>query len=161
MSWDPKANATITIARLMASSPESVCKELREYGELNRTERLRSGTNEELEEALLGRADPLIDLALAQFGGSCSVARLLYTRAKDGTGDPAQDRAIGLACLSNQVWPEEILSADEVLADAEITRLALSGEPDEVYLLLTNPAQRRVVEKLFRQEPPFNDVRHY
>jgi hypothetical protein len=158
MSWDPKANPTITIARLLASSPESVCNELREYGELNRTDRLGSGTNEELEKALLGRAEPLINLALAQFGSSCSVARLLYTRAKDGTADPAQDRAIRLACLSNQVWPQEIFSEDKVLDEAEIARLAVSGEGEEVYLLLTNPAQRRVVEKLFRREPPFKDV---
>ncbi len=158
MTRDPNANINITIARLMASTPEAVYNELREYAELERKDSLRSTTNDDLEKALLERADRLINLALAQFGGSCPVVRLLYTRAKDGTGDAAQDRAVRLACLSNQKWPESIFGRNEVLDKEEIARLALSGDGEELGLLFGNPAQRHLVVDLFNQEPPFKDL---
>jgi hypothetical protein len=152
------ANESITIARLLALTPESVYRELHDYGESISKHELGAHANEELEKALLGRADRLINLGLAQFGGSPSVVRLLYSQAKDGTGDPIQDRAVRFAFLSNQVWPHRIFGRDQVLDEAEIRRLASEGEGKEVWLLLRNPSQRRLVDKLFNQEPPFNDL---
>ncbi len=156
MTSNAGANESITIARLMALIPESVYRELHDYGESLSKDKLAARRNEELEKALLGRAEKLINLGLAQFGGSPAVVRLLYSQAKAGTGDPIHDRAVRFAFLSNQVWPQRIFGRDQVLDEGEIRQLAL--ESDEVSLLLGNPSQRRLLDKLFNQESPFNDL---
>lgn len=158
MTWDSTEVSAITIGRLMASPPEQVYEELRDYAAFHIADEGLKDVDDDLEKALLGRADRLINLSLAQFGGSASVVRLLYTQAMAGTGNQTQDRAIRLACLANQIWPDGFTPTDKVLDDAEIRRLVTDGDEGEVRCLLANPSQRKLLGNLFTQEPPFNDL---
>ncbi|WP_133255215.1 hypothetical protein [Phenylobacterium kunshanense] len=69
----------VRVARLLASSPEAVFEDMRRAAE-GRRSLLSTALDEELETALGQRREPLIDLALAQFGTSRAVvAPLLAT----------------------------------------------------------------------------------
>ena len=163
MTRNTNVDSAVTYARFMVLPPEEVYQELREDGAAQLSSDWQGAViTEEMEMALLGRSNPLINLALAQFGGA-AVVRQLYTRAKEGAGDRIQDRAIRRACLANQ------LCGDKVFDDAEIRRLVLEAVPKspkskfishdtDVSLLLSNPARRRLIAKLLNQKPPFDDL---
>jgi len=159
MTWDATEDTAITIARLMASPAEQVYQELREYADYQ-IKHLGLSADGNLEKTLLDRAEPLINLGLGQFAGSTSVVRLLYTRAREGTGNPVLDRAVRLACLSNRHWPEQEFLGERptVLDNAETRRLAESGDDAEVRAILNNPAQKLLLQNLFNQKPPFENI---
>ena len=101
MNWDTETHPSITLARLMVSAPEVVYAELQSYGEHARSQSFGSG-DDELERSLLGRNDPLIDLGLALYAANREIVGGLYSRALEGTGAPAHDKGVRLACLSNR-----------------------------------------------------------
>lgn len=75
-------------AELMASSPEAVAAWLKARAEVPEERRREAwrGSDEELELALLSRREPLIDLALARFGGYEEPQRELFWRHPEGSG---------------------------------------------------------------------------
>lgn len=85
----------------MASSPEAVAAWLKARAEAPEERRrdVWRGGDEELELALLARREPLIDLALARFGGHEKPQRDLFHRPPQGDG--SFEFALRLGCLSN------------------------------------------------------------
>jgi hypothetical protein len=77
MSWNIAENEKITIARLMAASPEYVHEQLKYLAE-NIDDRL--ATSENLERALLGRNNNFINLALALYAKDDETLKWLYLR---------------------------------------------------------------------------------
>lgn len=163
-------------ARLFLSSPETVFKELQE-----RAAKIKSWgdffrTDKQLEENLLRRNEALIDLGLAQYGGSKDVLKTLYARASDasGLGSEYSRRSIRIACLSNQVvtlgelffdFPRDIIGEealhgllagkDEKLDD---DGFITSETGNEIRALLQNPKiDADLLEALYKRGQPFSD----
>jgi hypothetical protein len=65
MAWDRKTPTSITISRLLNLPPSAVYEELKDFG--SDEEGLWMGRDHSVEEALLQRDDPLINLGLAQY----------------------------------------------------------------------------------------------
>jgi hypothetical protein len=148
----------IRTARLLCAPPADVYAELKANAERARHERLWQ-SNGEMENALLGRNEPLIDLALAQYGTDTKVVAQLYQRTATAT-DPV---TVGLrmACLSNQaadtLWnrfPVEIIGEDE------LKRILASDEEErDIGALLANPRiSERLLEELFSRKGQFADL---
>lgn len=158
MTWDNKKPSVITCARLMASPPDVVYRELQEYGAFQLAG-LSYSYNEELEKALLNRGDPLIDLGLAEYCGVDAVGANLYQKASSGTPDPHK-QAIRIAVIRNQILPRAILSRNKfgVVPDAEVERIAKTAVGEEVNALLTNPSGKNLLAALFNRKSPFDGI---
>ncbi len=157
MAWDDKIPMPIRQARLLHLPAFLVYEELKQYGTF--LEGDRYGWDQKLEAALLAKGDPLINLGLAQFGGSKEVASELYKRSFSTVGDSSYNRALRIAVLGNKVLPNQLFSGTfGVVDDAELIRLATSGEPDEIWPMLTNPSAKKLVAKLYNQNPPFDKI---
>ena len=126
-------------ARLLASSPEVVYRELKIYGEDVDSDIL--AVDEELEKSLLAREDPLIDLALACYATDKSVVGGLYKKGlqKPETWlDGRYRRGLRIACLSNEVisYPE---FPTDVIGREETDRIFADADWQEAEALLANP----------------------
>ena len=88
-------------AELMFMSPEAVAEFLKGRGAQTKDEARDDPVDEEVEKALRGRADPLIDLSLARYGRHMEVVSNLFQSA--GANSP-----IRLACLANRSQGNEI-----------------------------------------------------
>jgi hypothetical protein len=162
MIWDSKTPSLVTQARLLHMSPDSVYAELREYAAYQEES---SNYDENLEEALLLRNDPLITLGLAQYGGSDKVATVLYKRSAEAQGGSNFNRALRLAVLGNPRLPQQIFSSHTlgVVEDEEVLRLINcdnKADDDRValHVVLTNPGAKKLLSKLFNQEKPFDSI---
>ncbi|MFJ1260957.1 hypothetical protein [Cupriavidus sp. CuC1] len=122
-------------AELLASPPQAVYDWLKERGaKVNRVFDDHGG-DEELEEALLARADPLIDLGLARFCVHGSIAKRLFSRALGNKNELNHARALRLAALSNQVlgksnlfgFPDALFKNEELYRWLEFLRDLLEG----------------------------------
>lgn len=151
---------SILTARLSQLPPEAAVKALRERNQKRREELGFSASFEypEVEEALLARREPLIDLGLAQYGVNNRVLRELYRRSLLGTGDSALDLGIRVAALANQLAPERFFETNPVVDDDELRRLAAEGTEEEMKALLANPMTRKYVAKLYERGPPFDAI---
>jgi hypothetical protein len=150
----------ILTARLSQLPPEAAAEALRERNQKRREELGDSAFYEylEVEEALLARREPLIDLGLAQYGVNTNVLRELYQRSLVGTGDAALDMGIRIAALANRLAPQRFFETNPVVDDEELQRLAAEGTEEEMKALLANPMTREYVAKLFGREPPFDAI---
>ncbi len=155
-AWDDKTPELITRARLLHLPPFAVYEELKRYGDYVEDSRYGS---EKLEEALLAKEDPLINLGLAQFGVAKKVVAELYQRSVSTSSDPNYNRALRLAVLGNKGIPKQFMSGKfGILEDAELTRIAASGENDEVWAILSNPSAKELISCLYNRKPPFDAV---
>jgi len=150
MSWDLKEPVCLSQTRLMIASPEFVYDQLCYYGENVD----RWSGKKDLENALLGRNDKLINLALAQHATEKEIIFELYNRAsKTETVDKDYDLGIRVACLSNRHfdyfnWPKFDLNA-----------IMSRGLTVESSALLTNPtAPDSLLESLFKKSDSFAQV---
>ena len=158
MAWDNEAHPAITLARLKVMPPQAVYAELRDYGDYMRSDVL-SWPDAALEDALLARDEPLINIGLAKYGGSDAVANTLYQRALAGSSDPHYDKGLRLACLSNQVDSRALLKECFGKVNlAELRRLAHDGDWDDISVLLRNPSARGALDLLYNRRPPFADI---
>jgi hypothetical protein len=156
MTWDHKTHSAITCARLMASSPEEVFRALQDYSLHLRTDSM-AVSDKTLETRLLGRSDPLINLALAQYGAVEAVQKQLYVQASSGTGDGIYNKAIRLACLSNETAPQAMMWGPlGAIEPAELHRLARAGDEDELRALLQNQAAAGLLSALYQGKSPFD-----
>jgi hypothetical protein len=112
----------------------------------------------EVEQVLLQRNDPLIDLALARYGLTQEVLGELYSKSLQGTGDDVQDLGVRVAILSNKLAPGRFFEACPAMTPQELARLLNAGTGDEIKALLTNPATRVYVGNLYCRKEPFDAV---
>ncbi len=158
MAWDHKTPGIVTIARLLNLPAVNVYEELKEYAAYQAERHYRS--DDKLEEALLLRNDPLIILGLARYGGSDKVATALYKRAA-ATGDLNYNQALRLALLSNQLLPRQIMSRHTfgVVPDDDVLRLINADESTwELDVILKNPGAKKLLDKLYNKEKPFDAI---
>ncbi len=119
-------------ARLLVSRPETVFEELKKYAAQVKADRWSA--DEQLENSLSEREDPLIDLGLACYGANAEVVGELYKKATAPPSTPMETRyrkGLRIACLSNQCvgarallgkFPDLIIGSEEtrrVLAEAD------------------------------------------
>lgn len=162
MAWDRTTNPAISRSRLSLSSPEHVYQALEEYGDCWRARPYTLVEDERLEQALAGRNDRLIDLALAKNASMCSLVAQLYQRALAGSGDADYDRALRLASLSNRnavgMLNSDALKGTEARTDSELYRLAMEGDGDELTTLLRNPGSRGLLRAVYAREAPLDVI---
>lgn len=123
-------------AELMAMSPEAVADFIKRRAGQSNDEARDDPMDEEAEKALLGRKEPLIDLALARYGRHVEVVSGLFQAAAPGS-------PVCLACLSNSALGDEIfLSFPVGLFGREPGPMAewlVSASDDELVALFENP----------------------
>jgi hypothetical protein len=122
-------------AWLLASAPEAVASYLRKRGERLAADTFIREGDEELEEALLARNEPLIDLALARYCRYSDTAKKLFYKENAAL-------AIRLSVLSNRClygltcWlPVRLFDRDEALLASYLA----SAELEEFNALFENP----------------------
>ena len=116
-----------------------------------------------LEQSLLARNDPLIDIGLARYAGQEEVVAALYQKSLAKPADHLQERyflGLRIACLSNEVVTNPMVSfLENVLGNEEFARLISEGESDERSALLTNPRiGDEVLEALYKNEGLFGSL---
>lgn len=123
-------------AELMAMAPEPVAEYLKRRASQSKDEARDDPVDEEVEKALRGRGDPLIDLSLARYARHMKVVSELFLSG-------GSDSPIRLACLSNRSLGHEILSPFPVgLLGSEpepIAEWLLTASDDELCALFENP----------------------
>ena len=150
-------DARIREACLIVASPEHVLAELEKYS----VEYISIfGGDSDLEQSLLARNDPLIDIGLARYAREEEVVAALYQKSLAKPADHLQERyfrGLRIACLSNEVVTNHTVSFQEnVLGNEEFARLISEGDSDECFALLTNPRiGDEVLEALYKNEGLF------
>jgi hypothetical protein len=146
-------------ARLIVASPEQVLTELEGYGVELKSDGIFN-SDSDLEQSLLARSDPLIDIGLARYAGEKEVVAALYHKSLAKPADHLQERylrGLRIACLSNEVVTNPMVSfLENVLGIEEFTRLIREGDSDECFAFLTNPRiGDEVLETLYKNEGLF------
>ena len=142
-------------AQLIVSSPEHVASKLEQYeGKF-----LYKG---KLQESLLARNNPLIDLALAQYTNEKEILTVLYKKSHAQPKDQSDEKyllGLKISCLSNeyahfQDWniPEKI---EEVFGTGEFERLVTKGSEEEIAALFANPRFFEILEALYKNKGVF------
>lgn len=123
-------------AELMAMAPEPVAEFLKRRESQSKDEARDDPVDEEVEKALRGRGDPLIDLSLARYGRHMEVVSELFQSG--GSGSP-----IRLACLANRSLGHEIFESFPVgllgREPAPMAEWLLTASDDELCALFENP----------------------
>jgi len=141
MTWDTGTHRLVTKARLLLAAPDVVYQALEDYGQHVRQRKRMGDYDEDLEIALAGRDNRLIDLAHARNAGSNKLVATLYKRSLTGTGDIEYDKVIRLACLANQGVSNFMLSSDiAVVGQDEFRRLVREGDFEETTALMRTRA---------------------
>lgn len=152
--------ARIREGRLIVASPERVWNELREYSEQLAGHPL--GGDTQLEESLLARADPLIDVGLGRYASDRKVVAALYTKTRQQSTDHLQKRylhGLRLACLSNESLKTTFLpTPEDIVGKDELARLVSEGDDDELGALLANPISARLLTALYKGEGLFSSL---
>jgi hypothetical protein len=157
MTWHNKVVRATAQARLSIASPEQVFAELKEYGAYKSRQGKFGGDNE-LEEALFARNDPLINLGLAQYASSHTIVTALYHSGSLETREHTYYKALRLACLANEIMQHQnYYSFYEFLSD-EMQRLAHEGDLDEIEILMVNPSIGGILGDLYNRTGSFADV---
>lgn len=174
MSWRANQEALTQEARLLASSPEEVFRELKFYGERVKSDPYLA-SDEQLEEILFKRGEPLIDLCLANYGANKEVVAALYNRAVTATDNPLEMRyrkGLRIACLSNQSissvhflfsFPDGLIGPEETARIFAGAGSAKDKHPSEGYgaarALICNPMiDEDVLEALYEYKEPFSKL---
>jgi hypothetical protein len=147
---------SLQVARFTKLPPQAAVEALKERNERRKAQNPYDCDFTEVEQALLARRDPLVDLGLAQYGLTREVLIDLYQRSLQSTGDAAQDLGIRVAILSNQLAPGRFFEDNPAMSAEELQRLATDGTNDEIKALLTNPMTRTYVGSLYRRKAPFD-----
>lgn len=150
-----KYESIILEAELLALPPESVRARLMDLA----SGALRYDTSylidEELEEALRLRRDPLVDLTLAQYGRHMDSVRPIFQNALPGS-------ALRLATLSNRNFTNALFSYFPSGLFAELEdkiQWLISAEEVELAALFSNPTlSDRFLRSILEQENEFSRV---
>jgi hypothetical protein len=153
--------ARIREARLIVMQPEQVLIELEQYA--NEHKDSLFAWDKQLENSLLARDNPLINLGLARNAGDKKVLAALYAKSMAATSDPLQERylrGLRIACLSNEVAGFDFSTFTEgVLGYDERARLISEGDGEELGALLSNPRiGDEMIETLFMNTGIFASI---
>jgi hypothetical protein len=160
MSWDGKKPSLLNCARLMVMPPDAVYRELQNYGRyLDQESYGWFRDDKELEKQLFGRADPLINLGLAEFGGVKEIAAYLWKEASQSGGDEKYKAAIRLALLRNPHRLMGFLVDDfAVVPKADLAQIIQSDNRYEIEAVITNPGAKKLLDELMNRKEPFNSL---
>lgn len=151
--------ARIREARLIVARPEQVLVELEKYNDDMRSE---YGWDKNLEESLLARNEPLIDLGLARYAREEKVVAALYKKSRVTPTDRLQERylyGLRVACLSNEVATHGFSKFPEnILGEEETARLIKENKEGEIAALLSNRKFSHRIEALYKNEGLFSDL---
>ncbi len=159
MSWDANKPSLLNWTRLMSMSADSVYGELKKYGHYQDADKLHFSYNydENLEKALLGRNDPLINLGIAEFGGSDKVALNIWQRTITDNKNDQYRKGIRLALLRNPHHLRRLLpGAYGFVPMEDLQKIVDSDDGDEIAAILTNPAAKSLLSKFLNRQPPFH-----
>jgi len=124
-----------------ASLPEQVFRELQADSAANSSE--WAAGDKALEQSLFARNEPLIDLALAQFGTEQEIVSKIYNRASATDANSLDERfklGLKVACLSNRrLWSPFGSFPHQIVGEKEFARLVQAGSYDECCAFLQNP----------------------
>jgi hypothetical protein len=146
-------------ARLLVSRPEEVFKELRSYGAQAKA---NGFGDKQLEQSLLERGDPLIDLGLACYGSDKGMVGELYKKAlitPDTPADARYRKGLRIACLSNQVGRCGFTGPREIIGEDETRRVLGEADWDEAEALICNPEIGcKLLQALYERTGPFSTI---
>jgi hypothetical protein len=118
----------VLVGRLKHSGPDFVYQWFEDRAK-------NSESSEEIEQALLARRDPLINLALARYGSSSEIVKALFQSGDDD---------ICIAALSNQTGKSWFSSGNlsSILFESErdLSSFLSSQDDTQIYVFLANPA---------------------
>lgn len=161
MAWDSDTHRRITLAKLKFASPDSVYAALRDYSD-HAGGPFFFSDDEELENTLLARNDPLINLGLARYATNETVLGTLYRRGREGTGDSDYDKGLRLGCLSNRALSRLLTGTSSLFSTVsdseELRRLAHEGDGDEITVLMQNPVAGSILGLVYERKPPFDSI---
>lgn len=132
--------SVIKEAWLLVSTPQQVTHFLEQRAAKPEEVRFERDADEELEQALLDRNDPQINLALARYAFYDSVVRKLFANTHDADG---YGRAIRFSVLSNQCVGSNFCSSlpEALFEDKEQGTVWLaSASLEEIGVLFENPS---------------------
>jgi hypothetical protein len=149
-------------ARLLKSSPEDVFRDLQDEATSTTP---WTDLDRDLERSLFARTDPLINLALAQFGTTRDLVSEIYEAATLPETDLIDGRyklGVRVACLSNRRITAYAITWEFPLAlvgPKEFARLVSSGTYDEYCALLQNPGiHAGFLEGLYKRSGVFSQL---
>ena len=159
MKWDEKEPDKVKEARLLISPPNVVYEELKAYGAyLPQSSWIHQ--NPDLEQILLKRNDPLINLGLAQYCSSKDIVYDLYNRACipcESESDATYNKGLRVACFANQSinrWMGWSWLANEI----DLNPL-FKGRYEEAYAFVQNPSiHPDSLVSLYEKTKPFADL---
>lgn len=133
----------IDVGILQFCSNDYAVKILTEYGAEMRSSRYIGFANEVMEQTLLERDDPAINIALAENATDRKILSALWASAKvrnAGTGMDNYAKALRLAVLSNEVCESSWITGfpDHILAQDELIALITTGDDLENHALFQN-----------------------
>lgn len=159
MKWDEKEPDKVKEARLLISPADVVYEELKAYGAyLPQSSWIHQ--NPDLEQILLKRNDPLINLGLAQYCSSKDIVYDLYNRACipcDSESEATYNQGLRVACFANQSinrWMGWSWLTDKI----DLNPL-FQGRTEEAYALVKNPSiHPDTLVSLYERTIPFADL---
>lgn len=123
-------------AELTAMPPVAVAEFLKRRAAQTKDEARDDAVDEDAEQNLRGRGDPLIDLSLARYGRHIGVVSQLFQSA-------SQDNPIRLACLTNRSWGHDIFRSFPIgllgRDPGPMAEYLLTASDNELCALLENP----------------------
>ena len=159
MKWDKKEPNKVKEARLLILPADVVYEELKAYGAyLPQSSWIHQ--NPDLEQILLKRNDPLINLGLAQYCSSTDIVYDLYNRACipcDSESEATYNQGLRVACFANQSinrWMGWSWLTDKI----DLNPL-FQGRTEEAYALVKNPSiHPYTLASLYKRTKPFDDL---
>ena len=159
MKWDEKEPDKVKEARLLISPVDVVYQELKAYGAyLPQSSWIHQ--NPDLEQILLKRNDPLINLGLAQYCSSKDIVYDLYNRAcipSETESEATYNQGLRVACFANQSinrWMGWSWLTDKI----DLNPL-FQGRTEEAYALVKNPSiHPDTLVSLYERTIPFADL---
>ena len=159
MKWDEKEPDKVKEARLLISPADVVYEELKAYGAY-----LKQPSwfpeRPDLEQVLLNRNDPLINLGLAQYCSSVDIVYDLYNRACipcDSESEATYNQGLRVACFANQSinrWMGWSWLAKKI----DLNPL-FKGRTEEAYAFVKNPSiHPDSLVSLYERTKPFIDL---
>jgi hypothetical protein len=161
-----RATAGIDVGRMLVTPASEVYDYLKGYAAGGSDSSLWT-PNSELEQGLLQRNDPLIDLGLAQYAGEKEVWKHLHKKAYQGPQneqDRRYQRSLRIACFSNELQGRFLSRLPEAhLNEGEIKALVADDEcEEELAVLLSNrTVDPKFVIELFKKEGVFEHLEEY
>ncbi len=161
-----RATAGIDVGRMLVTPASNVYDYLKAYAAGGSDSSLWT-PNAELEQGLLQRNDPLINLGLAQYAGEKEVWEHLYKKAYQAPQNEQNrryQRSLRIACFANELQGRFLSKLPGAhLAEGEIKALIASDEcEEELAVLLSNrTVDPKFLVELFKKEGVFENLDDY